>query len=62
MKNAAALYAVYNAALEQAFEKQDRFLICDVSNQPVPHGDALSFFREQITGGMHTNSLSFGAA
>lgn len=60
--NPAALYALYNAALEQAAEKQDRFVLCDVSNQHVPEGNDISFFRKTVTGGENKVGLRYGAA
>lgn len=61
MQNPAELYSLYNAAMQQAAEKKDRFVICDVSNQPVPDGNEVTFFRKMITGGAAAG-LRYGAA
>jgi phage tail sheath protein FI len=62
MINPGALYELYNAALQQAAERQDRFVVCDVSNQPVPEGNDISFFRKMVTGGHNNEWLKYGAA
>jgi phage tail sheath protein FI len=62
ISNPAELYALYNTALQQAAEKQDRFVVCDVSNQPVPEGNDISFFRKMITAAANTDGLKYGAA
>ena len=61
MQNPAELYALYNTAMQQAASTQDRFVLCDVSNQPVPEGNDVSFFRKMITGGS-SEGLRYGAA
>lgn len=61
MPNPADLYALYNTALQQAAEKQDRFVVCDVSNKPVPEGNDISYFRKTVTGG-NDRCLNYGAA
>jgi hypothetical protein len=40
---------------------QDRFVLCDVSQQPVPEGNDITYFRKMITGGV-AEGLRYGAA
>lgn len=59
--NPTELYELYNHALEQAYELQDRFVVMDVKHEG-PEQSAIDLFRSHITGGTQPKSLKYGAA
>ena len=56
------LYHLYNDALMQAHELEDRFVIMDISHNDLQGKTAIELFRSSLTGGDHAGSLKFGAA
>jgi len=56
------LYHLYNDALMQAHELEDRFVIMDISHNDLQGQTAIELFRSSITGGDHSGSLKYGAA
>ena len=62
LAKATDLYDLYNAALMQASELKDRFVIMDISNNDVQGRNAIELFRASITGGESPGSLKYGAA
>jgi len=56
------LYHLYNDALMQAHELEDRFVIMDISHNDLQGKTAIELFRSSITGGDHSGSLKYGAA
>lgn len=62
LQKATDLYHLYNDALMQAHELEDRFVIMDISHNDLQGKTAIELFRSSITGGDHSGSLKYGAA
>jgi len=61
LSKAKYLYDIYNETLMQAYNLKDRFVIMDINNNVPGEKTITDFFRDSITGGLHADSLKYGA-